>query len=182
MKIPERLETKRLVIRPYNEEYINEFVNFLNIEKDNVNFKLRSDLFMLNDPKSLFSSILNAVKLPTQIMALVISERDSRNFLGTCGLISSNEDSEVECFYALLPQYRGNGFAIEAMLKLFEFAFITLEIPKIVAYIHPSSFHPWKVAERIGMKYLGHIQLQRFISKAMFFSIERKEYETQRRY
>ena len=106
-----------------DEEDINEFVNLLNIEKDNVNFKLRSDLFMLNDPKSLFSSILNAVKLPTQIMALVISERDSGNFLGTCGLISFNEDSEVECFYALLPQYRGNGFTIEAMLKLFEYAF-----------------------------------------------------------
>jgi ribosomal-protein-alanine N-acetyltransferase len=182
MKVPERLETKRLVIRPYNEEDINDFVNLLKIEKDNANFKLRPDLVMLNDPNSLFSSILNATKIPAQIIALIISEKDSRNFLGTCGLMASNENTEVECFYALLPHYRGNGFAIEAMLKLFEYAFITLEIPKIVAYIHPNSFHSWKVAERIGMKYLGHIQVQNFKSKAMFFSIERNEYETQRGY
>jgi len=182
MKVPEILETKRLVIRPFTKEDINEFMNFMINEKENANFNLRSDLQILNDPKSLFTLILNTNKLSSQFLVLVISDKGNNKFLGTCGLISTKKDESVECFFALLKEYRKNGFAIEAMLKLFEYSFLTLEIPKIVAYIHPNSSSSWKVAERIGMKYMGQFQLKNLRSKTMFFSIEKKEYKTQRSY
>ncbi|MFW9873154.1 MAG: GNAT family N-acetyltransferase [Candidatus Thorarchaeota archaeon] len=182
MRAPEKLETKRLILKPFIKEDNNEFMNFMKTEKENINIDLRSDLQILNDPKALFTLFLNINKKTLPILVFVILDKENDTFLGTCGLFSVKNNKSVQCFFALLKQFRKNGFAIEAMLKLFEYAFITLEIPKIVAYIHPSSSPSWKVAERIGMKYMGHIQPKNIKSKVMFFSIEKKEYKTQRSY
>jgi len=150
MKIPERLETKRLILRPHSEEDINEFL----------------DSYKFADPG----------------FSLVISNKENDAYLGTCGLKPIRNSRCLGCVYALIPEFRGNGFAIEAMLKLMEYAFIKLNIPKIVAYIHPDNNHGWKVAERIGMKYMGHVQHNGFISKAMLLTIKKEEYLVQRSY
>ena len=148
MKVPEILETKRLVLRPYSEEDVNEF--------------------------------LDSYKIANPGFSLVISNKENDTYLGTCGLNPIRDNKNVGCLFALLPEFRGNGFAIEAMLKLMEYAFIKLKIPKIVAYIHPENIHGWKVAERIGMKYMGHVQHNEAIPKAMLFTIKYEEYDLQR--
>jgi len=150
MKIPERLETKRLILRPYSEEDINEFL----------------DSYKITDPG----------------FSLLISNKENDNYLGTCGLKPIRDSRCVGCVYALISEFRGNGYVIEAMLKLTEYAFIKLEITKIVAHIHPDNTRGWKVAERIGMKYMGHVQCADVNSKAMYFSIEKREFEAQRAY
>jgi len=150
MKVPERLETKRLILRPYSEEEVDEF--------------------------------LDSYKIAEPGFSLVISTKEDETYLGTCGINPIRNSKNVSCLFALLPEIRGNGFAIEAMLKLLEYAFIKLKIPKIVAHIHPENTHGWKVAERIGMKYMGHVQHNEFIPKAMLFTIKYEEYDLQRAY
>lgn len=148
MKVPERLETKRLILRPYSEGDINEFL----------------DSYKIADPG----------------FSLVISNKENDTYLGTCGLNPIRDSKSVGCVYALLPEFRGNGFTIEAMLKLIEYAFIKLGILKIVAHIHPDNTRGWKVAERIGMKYMGHVKYEDTGLKVMHLSIEKREYKAQR--
>ncbi|MHA2283108.1 MAG: GNAT family N-acetyltransferase [Promethearchaeota archaeon] len=150
MKIPERLETKRLILRPYSKENINDF--------------------------------LDAYKIAEPGFSLVISDKGNNTYLGTCGLKPFKKGRCAGCAYALLPDFRGNGFAIEAMLKLFEYAFFKSEFLKIIAFIHPDNTPGWKVAERIGMKYLGHVTHKDFGPKAMFFTIKKEEFVIQRSY
>jgi RimJ/RimL family protein N-acetyltransferase len=150
MNVPERLETKRLILRQYTGEDISGFL----------------DSYKITDPG----------------FSLVIAPKQNDTYLGTCGLSQVKDSKSVSCVYALLPEFRGKGLAIEAMLKLFEYAFITIEIPEIIAYIQPDNTRGWKVAERIGMKYMGHVQHNAFIPKAMFFTIKNEEYEMQRSY
>lgn len=148
MQIPERLETKRLILKPYSDDNFNDFY----------------ESYKNTDPG----------------FSLIISNKENETNLGICGLISLKDSKNVGCNYALLPEFRRNGFVIEAMLKLLNYAFFKLEIPKVVAYILPDNKRGWKVAERIGMKYLGHIQYEDFKSKLMHFSIDKKEYAAQR--
>jgi RimJ/RimL family protein N-acetyltransferase len=150
MKVPEKLKTKRLILRPYTGEDANSFL----------------DSYKVMDPG----------------FNLVISNKNSNAYLGTCGLRPIKDGLEVETIYALLPEFRGNGFAIEAMLKLMEHAFINLKILKIIAYIHPENNQGWKVAERIGLKYMGHVHHKEFIPKAMLFTLTKNEYLAQRSY
>ena len=116
------------------------------------------------------------------ISVLAVSNKDNENFLGFCGLKNLKDDFGVLCFYTLLPEYRGYGYAIEAMIKLLDYAFLVLELPKIVTFINPKGSGSWKVAERIGMKYMGHVQYKNLNPKPMYFIIEKAEHEALRLY
>ncbi len=179
MKVPERLETRRLILRPYIDNDFKSFSLLLKDESVSKNQYLTPNQHISKGEKSLFSSIINSYNSPEPFFALVICNKENEDFIGTCG-IKSLEDGTVECFYALLPEYRRNGFAIESMLKLLEFSFEELKILKIVIFIHPNNTRAWKVAERVGMKYMGHIKHNNIVPKAMLFSIEEIEYKVQR--
>ena len=66
------------------------------------------------------------------------------------------------------------------MKKLIDYAFSNLNISKVIAYINPEIPKSWKVAERIGMKYMGQKLLKEISSNVMYFSIEEREFEAQR--
>jgi len=180
MKAPERLETRRLVLRPYIDNDFKSFSLLMKDESVSRNQYLTLDQQTSKGKKSLLSSIINFYNSPEPIFALAICNKENEDFIGTCGLKSLGDNETVECFYALLPEYRGNGFAIESMLKLLGFSFEELKISKIVIYVHPNNTRAWKVAERIGMKYMGQIKHKNIIPKAMLFSIEEREYKSQR--
>lgn len=182
MRTPERLMTRRLILRQYTKKDFNDFYELIKNESVIKNLNIKPEYQTLDGANALLSTILNSYDTSGTILALVISNKENENYLGTCGIKSQKNCAVAKCFYALLPLNRGYGFAIEAMLKLFEYAFEVLAFLKIVTYIHPNSSHAWKVAERIGMKYMGQIRHKNFIPHAMFFSIEKEEYKVQHLY
>ncbi|MFX1377361.1 MAG: GNAT family N-acetyltransferase [Promethearchaeota archaeon] len=182
MKALERLETKRLILRAYIDSDIKSFSLLIRDELISNPHYAMKDQQTLKDEKLLFSSIINSHYSSKPVFVWAICEKEDEVFIGTCGLKSLVDNLGFECFYALLPRYRGNGFAIEAMLKVLEFSFRDLKIAKIIINIHPNNTRAWKVAERIGMKYMGHIKYKNINSNAMLFSIEEKEYKAQRFY
>ncbi|MHA1885589.1 MAG: GNAT family N-acetyltransferase [Promethearchaeota archaeon] len=125
--------------------------------------------------------ILNPYIVFEEGFSLTIVSKERAEPCGLCSL-QTIDGNEVRCLYVLLPECRSNGYAIEAMLKLIEYAFTESKIPKIVAYIHPNNTPGWKVAERIGMKYMGQIKHNDFNPYAMLFTIDREEYVIQHSY
>ncbi|MFX1503487.1 MAG: GNAT family N-acetyltransferase, partial [Promethearchaeota archaeon] len=123
--------------RPFNWD---DFEVFSNIVKDtevskNMKFVLKGEF--VNDINTLFQTIINSYSTSEPIFALVIINKESRNRIGTCGLIPLKNSNITECFYALLPKYRGQGFAIESMKKIIEYAFSKPNFLIILAYINP---------------------------------------------
>ncbi len=179
MDLPNQIETKRLVLRLFNEDDFDIFSDI--IKDDNVSSNL--EFVLKNKPeksiKSLFQTIITSFNSKDPIIALIVITKEDGNRIGTCGLIPLEDYNGAGCFYTLLPKYRGFGFAIEAMKKLIELAFKGLNLTRIITYIHPTNSKAWKVAERTGMKYLGHKQIKNNLSKAMYFSIEKAEFEAQ---
>ena len=182
MDLPIQIETKRLILRPFNRD---NFEVFSNLMKDteviqNLKFVIKSE--PEKDIKTLFQSIIDSYSTSGPIFALMITTKESGNYIGFCGLINLKEDNEAECFYALLPRYRGHGFAIESVKKLIGYTFSELGLTRIIKFINPKDSRLWKVAERVGMKYMGHVQLDNISSKVMYFSIEKTEFEAQQFY
>jgi RimJ/RimL family protein N-acetyltransferase len=179
MDLPKQIETKRLILRPFNRDDFEVFSKIINDSEvsKNIKFVLKSEL--INDINAVFQSIIDSYSTSEPAFALIILNKESSTRIGICGLIPLENINNVECFYALLSRYRGQGFAIEAMKKLIEYAFSKLNLIKITAFINPKDSRLWKVAERIGMKYMGHIQSNNINSKAMVFTIEKSEYEIQ---
>ncbi|MFX1278275.1 MAG: GNAT family N-acetyltransferase [Promethearchaeota archaeon] len=178
----EKLETRRLKLCPFMEDNFKNFFDTIN-NKYCMNYINRtSEGSVLEKAKTLFSSIIGSYNTPNAHLILKILKKETNEYIGACGLMKSNMNEAIECFYTLLPFHQGNGYTIEAMLKLFEFSFNILNIPKIIVFLHPDNSKGWKVAERIGMKYLGHYMHSYLSFKVMLFSIEKQEYVSQRRF
>ena len=106
-----------------------------------------------------------------------IIHKVNEQLLGLTFLKPLNSSSEMECFIILFPQYRGDGFAIEALKKSIEFVFSTLKIDTLFAYVSQDNKRGWLVAERSGMKYMGDTIIEDKNKKVMKFSINKNDFD-----
>ena len=141
---PSTLETKRLMIRQFTQEDFDNIVSFM---KDVNSIKFNR----------LFKIIIDSYQSQEEAISYALILKSNGDFLGFCGLITLEDKMPMECYYFLQPEYWGNGYAIESLRKIFEYAFSELKLDKIVAYIDQGNTRGWKVAERSGMKYMGNV-------------------------
>ena len=154
------LETKRLVIRQINQM---EF------------YKKDSDLRQKFESYTIQTSFSTDFHRNTVIFTII--HKVNSHLLGLNFLKPLNTSREMECYFILFPQYRGNGYAIEALKKSIEFAFSTLKINTLNAYISQDNKRGWLVAERSGMKYMGDIIIEQNSEKMMKFSLNKNDFD-----
>ena len=159
-KILHTLETKRLVIKQINQ---TDFY-----KRDN---ELHQKIESYTNQSSFSTNIRK------NILIFTITHKVNSELLGLIFLKPLNSKNEMECFVILFPQYRGDGFAIEALKKSIEFAFSTLKIETLYAYISQDNKRGWLVVERSGMKYMGDIIIEQKNKKVMKFAMNRNDFD-----
>ena len=152
------LKSSRLLLRKLLEEDCKRFLELQknNIDLDWIKFKREHDY--------IFSIIL----------------KNSNSFVGICALEIIEDESQAKLFYALLSNFCGNGYGLEAIKELINFAFLELSLNKISAHFNNTDTNAWKVAERAGLKYMGQDQVNN--KNIMVFSINKKEFLNQKWY
>lgn len=80
--------------------------------------------------------------------------RKSEALVGLCGLLVQFVDGveELEIGYAILPEFRKQGFAAEAAKSCKDHAFRTTPVPSLIAIIHTENLPSRKVAIGNGMQ------------------------------
>ncbi|MHA1235469.1 MAG: GNAT family N-acetyltransferase [Promethearchaeota archaeon] len=154
------LETKRLVIKQINQM---EF------------YKRDSEL--RQEFESYTDHVIFSTDFHKNTLIFTIAHKVNSAFLGFIFLKPLNTSSEMECFFILFPQYRGNGYAIETLKKSIQFAFSTLKLDALNAYINQDNKKGWLVAERSGMKYMGDVILEQKNKKIMKFSVNKTDFD-----
>ena len=81
----------------------------------------------------------------------------------------------MEIYYALLPEYWGSGYAVEAMKKLFEYAFSELGLDRLIASMHPDNMTSRRVADSLKMDYEGSA-IKDANSGGLRYSISREKF------
>lgn len=78
----------------------------------------------------------------------VLILKETNELVGQCGLLVRELEnlSELEIAYSILPQFRGQGFAIEAAQKCRDFAFENNFHERLISIIHPENINSKKVA------------------------------------
>jgi len=79
--------------------------------------------------------------------------------IGTCGLVKRDAIDDVEVGYALLPEYRGRGFAIEGARATLAYAWDVLGLPRVAAIVTPANGDSIKVLEAVGLRFVRAITL-----------------------
>lgn len=89
----------------------------------------------------------------------VLISKETNQLVGQCGLLVREVENEfeLEIAYSLLPQFRGQGFAVEAAKKCRDFAFENDFHNRLISIIHPENKDSKNVALKNGMTFKKQI-------------------------
>lgn len=145
-------ETERLILRDWKESDIPSFVQ-MNADERVMEFFLKA----LSEEESL--DMLERIK--TEITTsgfsfFAIERKEDHQFIGTVGLHTITFDVDfapaVEIGWRLLPQYWGEGYAVEAANACFRFAKVNLDINEIVAFTSLPNLNSQRVMQKLEME------------------------------
>ncbi|MFX0049528.1 MAG: GNAT family N-acetyltransferase [Candidatus Hermodarchaeota archaeon] len=161
IKLSESLDTKRLYIRQLTQEDYECLVRKLN----DANTEEEYPLFSYYETRD--------------VKCFLLQLREDQQIVGYIFLRTSEIHKDIEIYYSLFPRFTGNGYAIEALKKVFEYIFTNYDFVNILAFVEEGNTRGWKVAERSGMMYMGSIFHTSRNSKVMYFLISKRDYLNQ---
>ena len=88
-----------------------------------------------------------------------VSLRDGGTPIGMCGLIRRKGLADVDLGYALLPEYTGHGYAVEAARAALNYGRAKLSLARIIAVVSQTNARSARVLGKLGFVRDGFIQL-----------------------
>jgi len=100
----------------------------------------------------------------------LVETRESSTGIGICGLLRRDFHPDVEIGFALLPQFRGKGYAFEAASAVMKLGLQSLRLERIVAVTARDNDDSIKVLERLGLKFERMIQFPQHRDESRLFA------------
>lgn len=79
--------------------------------------------------------------------------REAGTAIGLCGLIKRDWLEDVDVGFALLPAFRGRGYAFEAAAATLRFGRERLGLPRIAAIVSPTNAASIGLLQKLGLRY-----------------------------
>ncbi len=102
----------------------------------------------------------------------LVESRESGERLGMCGLLKRDTLEDVDIGFALLPQHRAKGFAVESGAAVMRHARAVLGLKRIVAITSQDNAGSASVLRKIGFKYERLIRLPHDDNELKLFACE----------
>ncbi len=141
------IQTERLLIRSLRASDAPEFERTLN-EAQKSCFGSGSAFLDWLIPQYETMDITNG------LLSFGMFEKQSKRLIGTVGVGKHDDLHEPEIFYNLLPEYRGHGFATEAVRAVTRWAFESYDIPYLIGTVEVSNVKSRRVLERCGYQFM----------------------------
>lgn len=88
-----------------------------------------------------------------------VERRDDGVAIGMCGLIRRAGLLDIDVGYALLPAWRGQGYASEAAAACVQYGLHSLQLKRVVAYVNADNAASRRVLEKAGLHHSGPVLL-----------------------
>lgn len=151
MGVSQKLETERLILRPFREDDLDR-LGQLFANADFMRFS-GSNGFTKEQTTAFLEKVLGWQRdgLP---FPFALIERAANTVFGYCGFLHQEVDGvkEIEIGYRLHPDYWNRGFATEAARAVRDYAFLDLRLERVISLIHPDNHASLRVAEKNGMR------------------------------
>lgn len=153
-----RIETSRLRLRPLREsdaDFVLRLVNdpaFIeHIADKNLRTSEDARAFLREGPWTHQSR--------AGYGQLLVEAKDVREAVGVCGLLYREALDLTDVGFAILAEFRGRGFAIEAARAVLEYGYTELELAEIVGLTSATNLASIRVLEKLGMQQDGSVRL-----------------------
>lgn len=151
------LYTKRLMLRAFTKADIDIFVAYRN-DPDIARYQSWKNYSHAEARALLESQHDQQPGTPGQWYQIAIADRDSNQLIGDCALhIHSHEPHQATIGITFGQSSQGQGFAREALTKLFDHLFSHTPIRRITADVDPRNTNSWALLEKLGMRREGHL-------------------------
>ncbi|WP_312344726.1 GNAT family N-acetyltransferase [Chryseobacterium binzhouense] len=128
-----KLETERLSLKPINESHVEDILKIRSNEMVNL-FVQRVSPKTNYDALDFILTIKKSVQ-NNETFYFGITYKNQQNLLGTICLYRFSEDrTEAEVGYELLPDYHRKGIMSEALSAVLDFGFNELNLKEILAF------------------------------------------------
>lgn len=143
------LTTKRLTLRPLKTTDEQEIFT-LRSDSDVNKYLDRPISHTIDDARNFIHKIIeNRTKNNSLYWAITFTDKDI--LVGTICLVGfSDENDQCECGYELLPTFQGQGIMKEAVEKVIDYAFNTINAQQIEAFVHPHNQPSIKLLEKFS--------------------------------
>ena len=105
----------------------------------------------------------------------LLQRKQDNESLGICGLVKREGLDDVDLGYALLPQYEGQGYALEAAQATLEYGFSAHGLERIVAISTPDNKASLSLLNKLGMVYQKKVRLADDDIDLVLYSTVRKK-------
>lgn len=158
--IPERLETPRLILRPFTMSDLDDVWAYASDPE-----VTRYTIFDFHQDRTTteeyLSSVLTRSTGDSHLFAL--EHRETHRVLGGCSIRNlDRRNSHAEMGYALARAYWNQGYATEAVRAVIAFGFRELDLNRVEAKCVPQHTASWRVMHKAGMTYEGILRQAEF--------------------
>ena len=151
-------ESERLILREV-EQADDEFILELLNDPDWIRFIGDRSVHTLADAREFIRTRFEPAYREHGIGLWLMEEKITGTAIGICGLVNRKGLEDIDLGYALLPRYRGQGYALEAANTSLQYGCDHLGLSRIVAITAPQNTSSCKFLERLGFQYERRVVL-----------------------
>lgn len=150
-----RLETERLIIRPYMENDLME--SFELMQNPELFTYMHMGVLSSEEYKGLFEWLIDSYKTPFDMpfkYSFAIRSKVTGAFIGWCGVgVLDFMAPDKELYYLIGRDYWGNGYATEAAAALAAYAFDVIGLDRLFAKAHSQNTASLGVFKKLGFAF-----------------------------
>jgi RimJ/RimL family protein N-acetyltransferase len=102
----------------------------------------------------------------------LVEQLETKIPMGICGILKRETLDDVDIGFAFLPQFRGQGFAVEAAQAVKDFARTRFNLKRLVAITLPNNHASIRVLEAIGMQFETMLRMSNDCEKLKLFACD----------
>lgn len=102
----------------------------------------------------------------------VVTRKTDNTKLGTCGLFDREGLEGIDIGYAFLPEFEGQGYAIEAAERIKTAGIEIFKIENITAITAKENLRSQRLLEKLGLRFTKHVTLPNDDEELMFYRMK----------
>ena len=163
-RAPLRLETPRLILRPFEDRDVETFSAYRS-DPDIARYQGWDAPFSLEKARQFVAEMRRAVPAaPGDWYQLALELKSSGTMIGDFAFkVLAQDPRQAQVGYTLARAYQRQGFATEALTRLLDYLFTDLDLHRVHANLDPENSASARLCARVGMRHEG-----RFIDSLWF--------------
>jgi aminoglycoside 6'-N-acetyltransferase len=158
-----QIQTARLLVRRFQEGDLTTFVEYRN-DPEVARYQGWDSIPEARAAAMLQEQMAIEPGVPGQWFQFAIEHKDTHQLVGDCGLSVLVQDArQAQLGITLAHAHQGQGLATEAVNAVLDYAFINLDLHRVIATVDVENLRSAALMERVGLRREGH-----FIKNAWF--------------